>query len=209
MKRFTLITEADARLLEPGTTVVLAPGGQVTPLAADTLRARRVTVAASVPDVAESALAPEADPRTLAIGSDHGGVALKTALVAHLRGQGRTVIDVGTDGPDPVDYPDIAGQVAKLVARHEAGAGIVIDGAGLGSAIAANKIDGVRAAMCTDRTLARYAREHNGANVLALGATLVSTADALAIVDTFIGTPTREPRYLRRLAKIAALERLG
>lgn len=83
----------------------------------------------------------------------------------------------------------------------------MIDGAGLGSTIAANKIAGVRAAMCLNQTLARYAREHNGANVLALGATLLASADALAIVDTFIDTPMREPRYIRRLAKIAALER--
>jgi ribose 5-phosphate isomerase B len=82
----------------------------------------------------------------------------------------------------------------------------VIDGAGLGSAIAANKIRGVRAAMCTNHTLARYARQHNGANVLALGATLVSGDDARAIVDTFIDTPMREPRYIRRLAKIRDLE---
>ena len=90
---------------------------------------------------------------------------------------------------------------------READAGIVIDGAGLGSAIAANKIDGVRAAMCTDRTLARYAREHNGANVLALGATLVTVEDAKAIVQTWLATPMREARYIRRLAKIRALER--
>ncbi|MGE0041993.1 MAG: RpiB/LacA/LacB family sugar-phosphate isomerase [Vicinamibacterales bacterium] len=209
MKRYDLITEAEARLMEPGTTVVLAPGGRVTPLAADTLRARRVTVAGDVASVDEASLAPAADPRVVAIGSDHGGVGLKRALREHLRGEGRTVIDIGTEGPDPVDYPDIAAQVARLVARGEAGAGIVIDGAGLGSAIAANKIDGIRAAMCTDRTLARYAREHNGANVLALGATLVDTPGALAIVETFLGTPTREPRYLRRLAKIARLETQG
>ena len=101
----------------------------------------------------------------------------------------------------------IAAQVARLVARREADAGIVIDGAGLGSTIAANKIDGVRAAMCTDQTLARYAREHNGANVLALGATLISHDQATAIVHTFLGTPMREARYIRRLAKITQLER--
>ena len=114
-------------------------------------------------------------------------MALKTALRDALRSQGLAVEDVGTHGTDPVDYPDIAAAVARLVARREADAGIVIDGAGLGSAIAANKIDGIRAAMCTDRTLARYAREHNGANVLALGATLVNTDEAKAIVQTFIG----------------------
>jgi len=115
--------------------------------------------------------------------------------------------DLGTDGPDPVDYPDTAAAVALQVARREADAGIVIDGAGLGSAIAANKIAGVRAAMCLNQTLARYAREHNGANVLALGSTLVTPAEALTIVDTFLGTPMREPRYMRRLAKIRELER--
>ena len=105
-----------------------------------------------------------------------------------------------------MDYPDIAGQVARLVARREADAGIVIDGAGLGSAIAANKVDGVRAAMCTDRTLARYSREHNGANVLALGASLLTIDDAKAIVETWLATPMREARYIRRLAKIRQLE---
>jgi ribose 5-phosphate isomerase B len=92
------------------------------------------------------------------------------------------------------------------VSRREADAGIVIDGAGLGYTIAANKVDGVRAAMCVNQTLARYARQHNGANVLALGSTLVTPEDALTIVDTFIGTPMREPRYIRRLAKIQAIE---
>jgi ribose 5-phosphate isomerase B len=105
-----------------------------------------------------------------------------------------------------VDYPDIAAAVGKAVARGEADAGIVIDGAGLGSTVAANKIRGVRAAMCQTPTLARYAREHNGANVLALGSTLVSQAEALEIVDTWLATSTREPRYLRRLAKVRALE---
>jgi ribose 5-phosphate isomerase B len=119
------------------------------------------------------------------------------------------VLDVGTGTPDPVDYPDVAGRVARLVSRSEADAGIVIDGAGLGSAMAANKVKGVRAAMCTSRTLARYAREHNGAHVLALGATLISIDDALAIVDTFLGTPMTEPRYLRRLLKVARLEHAG
>jgi ribose 5-phosphate isomerase B len=132
---------------------------------------------------------------------------LKATLRDHLRAQGVAVDDVGTHTPDPVDYPDIAGQVARLVASREVDGGIVIDGAGLGSAIAANKIDGVRAAMCTDRTLARYAREHNGANVLTLGATLVTADDAKAIVDTWRSTPMREARYIRRLAKIRNLER--
>jgi len=207
MKRFQMITEAEARVIEYGSTVTLVTGGHVTPLAVDTLKARRVSVVRESGDGDEAALAPRADIRTVAIGGDHTSVTLKAVIVAHLRGRGLAVDDVGTNSSEPVDYPDTAGAVALQVARGEADAGIAIDGAGLGSTIAANKLHGVRAAMCTDRTLARYAREHNGANVLALGSTLVSTPDALDIVDVFLGTPMREARYIRRLAKVRELER--
>jgi ribose 5-phosphate isomerase B len=207
MRTFTIITEADARVLERGSTVTLAPGGHVTPLAHDTLRERRVTVLSSVLDPEAASFAPVADVRRIALGGDHTSVALKNRLRDTLRSRGLAVADVGTDTNDAVDYPDIAAQVARLVARKEADAGIVIDGAGLGSAIAANKIHGIRAAMCTTKTLARYAREHNGANVLTLGSTLLSAEEAIGIVDTFLGTPITEPRYLRRLAKIHRLER--
>jgi len=208
MKRFQMITEADARLLDYGSTVVLVAGGHITPLAHDTLKARRVAVVREGIDVDAEALAPPATIRVVAIGADHSGVALKRAIRDHLRGRGVAVHDLGTDGPEPVDYPDTAAAVALQVARREADAGIAIDGAGLGSAIAANKIAGVRAAMCLNQTLARYAREHNGANVLALGATLLSVDAAKAIVDTWIGTPMGEARYIRRLAKIRELERM-
>ena len=207
MKSFDIITESDARTLDIGSSVTLRPGGHITPLAADTLRARRVTVLSAVADASLDGLAPVAAIRSVAIGSDHSGVALKATLRDHLRKQGLSVLDVGTEGPEAVDYPDIAAQVARLVARHEVDAAIAIDGAGIGSAIAANKIAGARAAMCTDKTLARYAREHNGANVLTLGATLVSPEEATAIVDTWLATPMREARYIRRLAKIRALEK--
>jgi len=207
MKAFDIITETDARGLELGASVTLKPGGHITPLAADTLAARRVTVHRGVAEASLDGLAPVASVRALAIGSDHSGVTLKAALRDYLRQKGLSVLDVGTDGPDAVDYPDIAAQVARLVARKEVDAAIVIDGAGIGSAIAANKIDGARAAMCNDKTLARYAREHNGTNVLALGATLISTDEAKAIVDTWLSTPMGEARYLRRLAKIRALEK--
>ncbi len=208
MKSFDIITETDARLLEIGSSVTLKPAGHITPLAADTLNARRVTVLSGVAEASLDGLAPVANITSLAIGSDHSGVALKAQLRDHLRQRGLSVLDVGTEGSDPVDYPDIAAQVGRLVARKEVDAAIVIDGAGLGSAIAANKIDGVRAAMCTDKTLARYSRQHNGANVLALGATLISVEDAKAIVDTWLGTPMGEARYIRRLAKIRALEKM-
>ena len=209
MRRFDIITEADARTLDVGSTVELAVGGHVTPLAKDTLAARRVTVVAAGAYDASLApdLAPPSDIRRVAIGSDHTGVAMKRGVLQHLRGRGIAVTDLGTDGADPVDYPDIAGAVALAVARKEADAGIVIDGAGIGSAIAANKIRGVRAAMCPDETIARYSREHNGANVLTLGSTLLPGLEAaIRIVDVWLGTAMREARYVRRLAKIRRLE---
>jgi ribose 5-phosphate isomerase B len=207
MKEFEIITEADARVLPAGATVALKRGGHITPLAQDTLKERRVTVILEGrASAAEESLAPRADIRQLAIGSDHAGARLRQALVAFLRGRGLAVNDLGTDGPDPVDYPDVAASVARLVANREADAGIVIDGAGIGSAIAANKIAGVRAAMATTETIARYSREHNGANVLTLGATLVSVEEARGIVVAWLSTSMREPRYIRRLAKIRDLE---
>ena len=208
MKRFDIITESDARTIDVGATVELTPGGHVTPLARDTLTARRVTVvgAGSLDPALAANLAPTSDVRRLAVGNDHTGVRLKEALVRHLRSRGLQVLDVGTDTSDAVDYPDIASAVARAVARREADAGIVIDGAGIGSAIAANKVRGIRAAMCTDETIARYSREHNGANVMTLGATLLAEDAAIRIVDVWLATPMREARYIRRLVKIRRLE---
>lgn len=207
MQKFDIITEADARVLPRGGTVMLARGGHVTPLAADTLKERRVTVVEDGKTSADDAsLVPRADIRSVAIASDHTGIAMRRALVTFLRGRGLAVQDLGTEGTEPVDYPDIAASVAFAVARGEADAGIVIDGAGIGSAIAANKVDGIRAVMCCSETIARYSREHNGANVMTLGATLISIDDARAIVTTWLGTSMREPRYIRRLAKIRDLE---
>ena len=206
MKRFQLITEADARVLDYGSAVVLVAGGHVTPLALDTLKTRRISVIREGTDVDAEGLAPPSKIRTVAIAGDHTGVALKKALVQHLRGRGMAVHDLGTDSSEPVDYPDTAASVAIQVSRREVEAGIVIDGSGLGSTIAANKVSGIRAAMCVNQTLARYARQHNGANVLALGSTLVTAEEAVTIVDAFIDTSMREPRYMRRLAKIRDLE---
>jgi ribose 5-phosphate isomerase B len=207
MKRFDIITEADARALDFGETVVLTKGGHVTPLAADTLKDRRVTVVSdSLVDRSLDGLAPVADVKRVAIGSDHTGLSLKSAIVAALRAKGIAVDDLGTLSADPVDYPDTAVRVARSVARGEADAGIVIDGAGIGSSIAANKVKGIRAAVCHDQTMARYARQHNGANVLSLGSTLIQPADALEVVNVWLSTQMNEPRYIRRLAKIRALE---
>jgi len=207
MKTFDIITEADARVLQHGETVTLSRRGHVTPLALDTLREHRITVLREGSASAEELqLAPPAEIRRVAIASDHTGVTLRRDLVGWLRGRGLDVADHGVDGSDPVDYPDVAALVARAVVRGEAEAGIVIDGAGIGSAIAANKIRGIRAAMATTETIARYSREHNGANVLTLGASLITPDEARIIVAAFLGTAMREPRYIRRLSKIRDLE---
>ena len=205
---FQIITEADARTMERGATVELAKGGHVTPLAADTLRERRVTVvpAGSVDPALPADLAPKADVRRVAIASDHTGGALRKAIVQHLRRKAVEVNDLGVDDVASVDYPDTAAMVAKAVARGEADAGIVIDGAGIGSAIAANKVRGIRAVMVTDETIARYSRQHNGANVLTLGASLLQPDAALRIIDVWLSTPMTEARYIRRLLKVRRLE---
>ena len=206
MKRFDIVTEADARVLEHGSTIALAAGGHITPLALDTLRTRRITVVRDGEAADAAGLAPVAAIRLVAVGGDHTSLALKADLLRHLRSRGLTAEDLGTHTKDAVDYPTTAAKVAYAVARGEAHAGIVIDGSGIGSAIAANKVAGVRAAMCPTPMLARYGREHNGVNVLAMGSTIVRGQEACAIVDAFLDTPMREPRYIRRLALIRELE---
>lgn len=150
-----------------------------------------------------------AAPLRIALGADHGGVTLKETIAARLRELGHDVDDVGTVGAEPVDYPDFAVAVARRVADRRADFGIMIDGAGIGSCMAANKVPGARAAMCYDVTTAQNAREHNGATVLTLGAGLIGTRLALAIVESFLGTPFGGGRHASRVAKIDALDRSG
>ena len=142
----------------------------------------------------------------VAVGGDHGGFALKERLGHRLREQGFDVIDCGTDSTDAVDYPDIAVAVARAVATNRAQAGVVVDGAGIGSAMAANKVPGVRAALCYDLSTARNAREHNHANVLTLGAGLVGDALAWQITQEFLATEWGGGRHARRVALIDALD---
>jgi ribose 5-phosphate isomerase B len=208
VRRFTLIAESDARQIEPGSTVELDAGGHVTPLAQDTLRERRVTVvrAGALDASLPADLAPAAEIRRVAIGSDETGAALKAVLIARLRATGRQVADVGPAEAGPAEYPDIAAAVARAVARGEADAGLVIDATGVGSAVAANKVRGIRAAMCPTVTLARQARAQYGTNVLTLGSTIVDASQAADIVDTWLSTPTQDARDLRQLLKIRTLE---
>jgi ribose 5-phosphate isomerase B len=145
--------------------------------------------------------------KTIAIGADHGGFQLKTALARYLDEElGWRVVDHGTHSEEAVDYPDIALPVALAVARGEAAYGLLIDGAGIGSTMAANKVRGVRAALCHDERTARNAREHNNANVLALGAGSVQRGLARRIVRIFVETPFAGGRHERRVAKIMAIE---
>lgn len=158
-----------------------------------------------VPGAVASSPAP-GDARTVAIGADHGGVALKAVIGKHLADAGYGVTDCGTNGTDAVDYPDFAHVVARLVASGACATGIVVDGAGIGSAMAANKVPGVRAANAHDTSMARNAREHNYANVLTLGARMIGEGLALEIVDTFLATPWGAERHGRRVAKITQIE---
>ena len=207
MTRFHLITETDARTLERSSTVRLAAGGHITPLARDTLRERRVQVVREDGiDADPGALAPPERMRTVAIGGDEAARALVELLLAHVRARGLSAheVDVPERGRA---YPEAAAAVARRVADGEADAGIVADVTGFGSAVAANKVPGVRAAPCTSTTHARLAREDAGANVLALGVDLVGPDDARAIVDTFIGTAMRDPARRRLLAEVERLDR--
>ncbi len=207
-----MITERDVRrIAADGARSLDIAGTTVTPAARDAAAALGVSLVASTK--AEGAPTPAGpvaaagSPVAIVIGADHGGVTLKDAVIAHLRAGGREVADVGTFGQEAVDYPDFASAVARAVAEGRAALGIMIDGAGIGSCMACNKVAGVRAAACHDITTATNAREHNHANVLTLGAGLLGTRLALEIVDTFLRTPFAGGRHQPRVDKIDALDR--
>jgi ribose 5-phosphate isomerase B len=142
----------------------------------------------------------------IALGADHAGVALKDALKAHLEARGHTVVDAGTHGEASVDYPDFAQQVAHAVRDQQVDRGVLVCGSGIGMAIAANKVSGIRAAAIGDTTSARLAREHNDLNVLALGARLTPPDVARDILDVFLDTPFAGGRHEQRVSKIHAEE---
>jgi ribose 5-phosphate isomerase B len=140
----------------------------------------------------------------IAMGTDHAGFQLKERIKAHLVAAGHTVRDFGTDSPEPVDYPCFIRPVAEAVSRGESERGIVLGGSGNGEAIVANRVHGVRCALCWNVESARLARAHNDANVLSLGARFLSEPDALAIVDTWLTTPFDGGRHQRRIDLIDA-----
>jgi len=166
------------------------------------------TVADDAPEPPRRVDPQGSEVSTIAIGADHGGYAMKERLGFRLREAGYTVVDCGTDSTEPVDYPDLAVAVATKVADGSSDVGIVVDGAGIGSSMAANKVPGVRAALCYDVSTAHNAREHNHANVLTLGAGLIGESLAWQITEAFLATPYGEGRHARRVDKIDALDRV-
>ena len=138
----------------------------------------------------------------IALGSDHRGFRLKEKLGAWLRERGHTVLDLGTDGPDSADYPDYAFAVARAVVRRRAARGILICGTGIGMSIAANRLHGVRAALCETVDLARQSRRHNNANVLCLGADIISPTRARRVVEVWLHTDFEGGRHRRRVRKL-------
>ncbi len=179
-------------------------GALWTPAARDLARERGVEVV----EMAAEELAALAGPeRTLVMGADHGGFALKEKLKPLVEELGWRVEDVGVFEEKPADYPDIAHEAALRVAEGRAALAIIVDGAGIGSAMAANKVPGVRAALCYDKASARNSREHNHANVLTLGGRMLTPSQAEEIVRTWLATPCGGGRHAARAAKITGIER--
>jgi ribose 5-phosphate isomerase B len=219
-----VVSEEEVRATPEGATILVPADALITPLARTLAQERRITIgqpryitppqgvmyrgqqpAPGGPPV--GAPLPSPWSRVVALGADHGGFELKEDLKAYLKELGYRIQDVGTYSTQPVDYPDFALAVAQAVASGQAWRGIMVDGAGIGSCMAANKVPGVRAAMCYDLATAKNSREHNDANVLTLGGRLIAKDLARQIVKTFLETPVGEERHQKRVQKIVDIER--
>ena len=198
----SVLTARDLEAIPNGGEIRVTPDTLVTPLAREEAERRGI----GIREIEPAAGAGTNRGRVVALGADHGGYELKEQLHGYLRDWGYTVLDLGTDGTAAVDYPDFAEAVANAVARGDAWRGIVIDSAGIGSSIAANKVPGARAALCYDRATARNSREHNDANILSLGARLIAAETAREIVAVWLETPFAGGRHQRRVDKIGAIE---
>lgn len=197
----SLITEDDLRGLDFGSRVRISETAKFTPLAHDIVTEKQLTL------VRKKSRIEGVKVRSVAVGADHGGYPLKEQIKTFLAQLGIQVRDFGTNSTDAVDYPDFAHAVAQSVAAGHVDAGVIVDGAGIGSAMAANKVSGVRAAACYSVALAKNSREHNGANVLTLGSGQNTEEDAKEIVRAFITTEISEERHKRRVSKIDAIDR--
>jgi ribose 5-phosphate isomerase B len=196
-----VITEADMRDLPAGAKLLIRPDAIVTPAAQDLIRDRGIEIRHRSSSIASG------KHRLVAVGSDHGGFEMKERVKAFLDELGYRHRDFGTFSGDAVDYPDFAHAVARAVADGACDLGIIVDGAGIGSCMTANKVPGVRAAMCYDEATARNSREHNYANVLTLGGRMIPTETMRAVVGVWLSTPEGDPRHGKRVAKIMAIEK--
>lgn len=204
----TTVTETDVLAIPKGGTLVISDLALVTPLARELAVERKVELIHKPAAISEARQALRSAPsRNVALGADHGGHAMKEDLKAYLTELDYEIIDCGTHSTASVDYPDFAYAVAKLVSEGQAWRGIIVDGAGIGSCMAANKVPGVRAAMCYDHATAVNSREHNNANVLTLGGVLLGSALARQIVKTWLSTDFGGGRHARRVDKIMGIER--
>jgi ribose 5-phosphate isomerase B len=199
----SVLTARDLEAIPAGGEITVTPETLITPLAREEAERRRISIRVAEP-------APDSPGsnrgRVIALGADHGGYELKELLKGYLRDWGYSVLDLGTDSTTAVDYPDFAEAVGNAVSRGDAWRGIVIDSAGIGSSIAANKVPGVRAALCYDRATARNSREHNDANLLSLGARMIAAETAREILAVWLETPFAGGRHQRRVDKIRAIE---
>jgi ribose 5-phosphate isomerase B len=199
-----VLTVQDLGGTAAGGELVLPLGTIVTALARDEAARRNITI--KFEDVKPGVSADAGSSRIVALGADHGGFDLKEQLKEYLRVWGYSALDLGTFSREAVDYPDFAEAVANAVARGDAWRGIVIDSAGIGSSIAANKVPGARAALCYDRATARNSREHNDANIISLGAKLIAPEVAREILAAWLDTPFAGGRHQKRVDKITGIE---
>ena len=207
-----LVSESDVAAIERDGMLEIQAGALVTPLAREAALERNVvlrfpaTKSGGESSGMRRSGAPESK-RIVAIGADHGGYDLKESLKHKLAEWGYEIVDCGTVSTDSVDYPDYAFAVAQMVANGSAWLGVMIDGAGIGSCMAANKVPGVRASMCYDQATAVNSREHNNANLLTLGAGLIGSGLAKSILKTWLETPFAGGRHAKRVDKICDIER--
>jgi ribose 5-phosphate isomerase B len=200
-----VITESDVRNLAAGAKLMIRDGAILTPAAQDLIRERGIELRHRARRAASGKAG--GSHRVVALGSDHGGFEAKEKLKGLLDELGYKHRDFGAFSEEAVDYPDFAHAVARAVADGACDLGIIVDGAGIGSCMTANKVPGVRAAMCYDAATARNSREHNYANVLTLGGRMLSAAQIREVVQTWLATPEGEARHGKRVAKIMAIER--
>ena len=203
-----VLTARDLEGIAAGGEISVPLGTIVTALARDEAEQRgiKINFEAAAAGANVDARGAESKARVVALGADHGGFDLKEQLKAYLQDWGYSVLDLGTSSREAVDYPDFAEAVANAVAKGDAWSGVVIDSAGIGSSIAANKVPGARAALCYDRATARNSREHNDANILSLGARLIAAEAAREILAVWLGTNFAGGRHQKRVEKIIAIE---